>query len=69
MILLSRAVSGHTLDDFKGLNQRSLWYAVVMLMLMFSMAGAPPMVGFVLSVLSAVIDAGYLWLAAAVLFR
>jgi NADH-quinone oxidoreductase subunit N len=72
ILLLSRAgFEADNLDDFKGLNQRSPWYAAVMLMLMFSMAGAPPMVGFYakLSVLSAVIDAGYLWLAVvAVLF-
>ena len=42
-----------------------------MLLLMLSMAGVPPVVGFYakLSVLWAVIDAGYLWLAVvAVLF-
>ena len=72
ILLLSRAgFEADNLEDFKGLNERSPWYAAVMLMLMFSMAGAPPMVGFYakLSVLSAVIDAGYLWLAVvAVLF-
>jgi NADH-quinone oxidoreductase subunit N len=72
ILLLSRAgFEADNLDDFKGLNQRSPWYAAVMLMLMFSMAGVPPMVGFYakLSVLWAVIDAGYVWLAVvAVLF-
>ena len=72
ILLLSRAgFEADNLDDFKGLNQRSPWYAAVMLMLMLSMAGAPPMVGFYakLSVLWAVIDAGYVWLAViAVLF-
>ena len=72
MILLSRAgFEADNLDDFKGLNARSPWYAFIMLLLMFSMAGVPPMVGFYakLSVLWAVIDAGYLWLAVvAVLF-
>jgi NADH-quinone oxidoreductase subunit N len=66
ILLLSRGgFEAENLDDFKGLNQRSPWYAFVMLMLMFSMAGVPPAVGFYakLSVLSAVIDAGYLWLA------
>lgn len=53
------------LDDFKGLNRRSPWHAFVMLLLMFSMAGVPPTVGFYakLSVLQAVVDAGQLWLA------
>jgi NADH-quinone oxidoreductase subunit N len=72
ILLLSRAgFEADTLDDFKGLNQRSPWYAAVMAVLMLSLAGLPPMVGFYakLSVLSAVIDAGYLWLAVvAVLF-
>ena len=72
ILLLSRAgFEAENLDDFRGLNQRSPWYAFVMLLLMFSMAGVPPAVGFYakLSVLSAVIEAGYLWLAVvAVLF-
>jgi NADH-quinone oxidoreductase subunit N len=72
ILLLSRAgFEADNLDDFKGLNQRSPWYAGVMALVMFSMAGVPPMAGFYakLSVLSAVVDAGYLWLAVlAVLF-
>lgn len=66
--------NGHeaeTLDDFKGLNQRQPWLAALMGMLMFSMAGIPPFVGFYakLSVLQALIGAGWLWLALiAVLF-
>jgi NADH-quinone oxidoreductase subunit N len=72
ILLLSRAgFEAENLDDFKGLNQRSPWYAFLMLLLMFSMAGVPPTVGFYakLSVLQAVISAGYLWLAVvAVLF-
>ncbi len=66
ILLLARAgFEADNLDDFRGLNQRSPWYAGVMLALMLSMAGLPPMVGFYakLSVLSAVIDAGYVWLA------
>ena len=72
ILLLSRAgFEAENLDDFKGLNQRSPWYAFLMLLLMFSMAGVPPTVGFYakLAVLQAVISAGYLWLAVvAVLF-
>jgi len=59
------------LDDFKGLNQRYPWLAALMAMLMFSMAGLPPFVGFYakLSVLQALVGAGWLWLAVvAVLF-
>jgi NADH-quinone oxidoreductase subunit N len=71
MLLSRRGFEAENLDDFKGLNQRSPWYAFLMLLLMFSMAGVPPTVGFYakLSVLQAVVNAGYLWLAvAAVLF-
>jgi NADH-quinone oxidoreductase subunit N len=72
IMLLSRSgFEAENLEDFKGLNQRSPWYAFLMLLLMFSMAGVPPTVGFYakLSVLQAVVNAGYLWLAvAAVLF-
>jgi NADH-quinone oxidoreductase subunit N len=53
------------IDDFKGLNQRNPWYAGVMAIAMFSLAGVPPLFGFFakLMVLKAVIDAGSLWLA------
>ncbi|MGE5523708.1 MAG: NADH-quinone oxidoreductase subunit NuoN [Rhodospirillaceae bacterium] len=66
ILLLSRAgFEAENIDDFKGLNQRSPWYAFMMLLLMFSMTGIPPTVGFYakVAVLQAVLDAGYLWLA------
>jgi NADH-quinone oxidoreductase subunit N len=65
ILLLSRAgFEADTLDDFKGLNQKSKWYAFAMLILMFSLAGIPPTVGFFskLFVLQAALDAGYTWL-------
>jgi NADH-quinone oxidoreductase subunit N len=65
ILLLSRAgFEAENLDDFRGLNQRSKWYAFVMLVLMFSLAGIPPTIGFFakLAVLQAVLDAGYTWL-------
>jgi len=72
ILLLSRqGFEAENLEDFKGLNQRNPWYAFLMLLLMFSMAGVPPTVGFYakLSVLQAVINAGFVWLAVvAVLF-
>ena len=67
VILLSRrGFEAERLEDFKGLNARSPWFALVMLMIMFSMAGVPPFVGFYakLVVLQAVLDAGLVWLAA-----
>ena len=66
ILLLSRSgFEAEDLEDFKGLNSRDPWYAFLMLLLMFSMAGIPPTVGFYakLTVLQAVIDAGFVWLA------
>lgn len=66
ILLLARTgYEAENLNDFKGLNQRSPWFAFMMLIFMFSMAGVPPTVGFwaKLSVLSAVIDVNMLWLA------
>jgi NADH-quinone oxidoreductase subunit N len=66
IILLSRrGYDAELLSDFKGLNARSPWFALMMLFLMFSMAGVPPFVGFLskLYVISAVLDIGGTWLA------
>lgn len=72
IILLSRAgFEADTLDDFKGLNTSHPWAAFMMLILMFSMAGVPPLVGFhaKLAVLRSVVHVDMTWLAvAAVLF-
>jgi NADH-quinone oxidoreductase subunit N len=72
ILLLSReGFEAENLEDFKGLNQRNPWYAFVMLMLMFSMTGIPPTVGFwaKLFVLQAALATGYVWLVVtAVLF-
>ncbi len=68
ILLLSRAgFEADQLEDFKGLNRRSPWYAFLMLLVMVSMAGIPPTVGFYakLSVLQAALQAGYLWLVVA----
>jgi NADH:ubiquinone oxidoreductase subunit 4 (subunit M) len=47
ILLLARGgVESDELDDFKGLNKRSPWFAAVMMMMMFSMAGVPFFVGF-----------------------
>jgi NADH-quinone oxidoreductase subunit N len=70
-LLSRRGFEAEGLDDYRGLNQRSPWLAFLMLLVMFSMAGVPPTAGFMakLLVIQAVIDAGFLWLAAvAVLF-
>jgi NADH-quinone oxidoreductase subunit N len=68
LLFLSRAgFDCENLDDLKGLSKTSPWYAFVMLILMFSLAGIPPTAGFYakLAVLSAAVTAGYLWLAVA----
>jgi NADH-quinone oxidoreductase subunit N len=65
VLLLSRAgFEAENLDDFKGLNRKSKWYAFLMLIIVFSLAGIPPAVGFFakLAVLQAALEAGYLWL-------
>ncbi len=71
IILLSRAgFEADQLDDFKGMNERSPWFAFMMLILMLSMAGVPPTVGFYakLSVLQAVIHVDIVWLAIVAVF-
>ena len=69
IMLLSRA--GHEaerIDDFRGLAKRSPWFAGVMAVFMFSLAGIPPTVGFYakLAVLQSLVTTnvgGYIWLA------
>ena len=67
VLLMSRAgFEADSLDDYKGLNQRSPWFALMMMFIMFSMAGVPPFIGFwaKLSVLQAIISVDLVWLAA-----
>ncbi len=66
IVLMSR--SGYDVElltDFNGLNARSPWFALMMMFLMFSMAGVPPFIGFFakLNVISAVLAAGFPGLA------
>lgn len=71
IILLTRkGFEADELNDFKGLNQRSPWFAFIMLILIFSMAGVPPTVGFwaKLAVLKAVVNIDMLWLALVAVF-
>ena len=66
ILLLSRSgFEADRLEDFKGLNARSPWWAFVMLLVMFSLAGMPPTVGFYakLLVLQSAVKAGFLWVA------
>ncbi len=71
VLLLSReGFEAEDLDDYKGLHERSPWFAAMMLLVMFSMAGVPPMVGFFakLVVLQAVVGIDMVWLAAVGVF-
>ena len=66
IIVLSRqGFEAERLEDFKGLNQRSPWFAFMMLLIILSMAGVPPLVGFYAKfvVLAALVDVGFIWLA------
>ena len=67
IILLSRAgVEIENVDDLKGLNKRSPWLAFMLMIVMLSMAGIPPAVGFFtkLLVLKALVDVNMTWVAA-----
>src|SRR3990167_585725 len=64
--LLSRTdFDANELSDFAGLSQTQPWLAFMMLLMMFSLAGIPPLVGFMakLGILEALISAHSVWLA------
>ena len=66
ILLLSRTgFEADQLDDLKGLNRRNPWYAFIVMLIMFSLAGVPLTIGFFakLTVIEAVIGVGYYWLA------
>jgi NADH-quinone oxidoreductase subunit N len=68
MLLSRQGFEAEEINDLKGLNQRSPWYAAVMAIFMFSLAGIPPTVGFYakLAVLQALVSTNvdlYIWLA------
>lgn len=65
-LLSTHGIELDQLNDYRGLNARSPWLAFIMLLLMFSMAGVPPTVGFFakLGLLEALVEAHYVWLAA-----
>jgi len=70
MLLARKGFEAENLDDFRGLNQRSPWFAFLMLVLMLSMAGVPPTVGFwaKLAVLKMAVQADMVWLALVAVF-
>lgn len=68
-IMSSGGIDLEKLEDYRGLNARNPWLAFLMLLLLFSMAGVPPTVGFFakLGLLEALVQANYVWLAVAAL--
>src|SRR5450830_239585 len=71
MLLARNGFEAEELADFKGLGKRSPVFALVMTAFMFSLAGVPPLMGFMAkySVLASVLATGQIWLTiAAVLF-
>jgi NADH-quinone oxidoreductase subunit N len=64
MLLARGGFEAEEISDFKGLSQRSPWFALVMSLLLFSLAGVPPMMGFAakFSVLNSVLRTGQIWL-------
>lgn len=69
-ILSRKGFDAENLEDLKGLNDRDSWYAAMMAIMMFSMAGVPPTVGFMakLLVLEAVVRVDLVWLALVAVF-
>jgi NADH-quinone oxidoreductase subunit N len=65
-ILSRKGFELEKIDDFKGLNNRNPWLALMMLLIMFSMAGVPPSVGFFakVGVLESLVRADIVWLPA-----
>jgi NADH-quinone oxidoreductase subunit N len=65
LILNREGFEAENISDLTGLNNKSPWYAAMLAIALFSMAGVPPTVGFYakLSVLQAVIDIDLVWLA------
>ena len=66
-VLSGKGADIEDIADLKGLNQRHPWYAALMLLFMFSMAGVPPTFGFYakLLVVQSVVEADMIWLAIA----
>ncbi len=70
MLMSRKGFEADNITDLTGLNQRSPWFAFIMMVLMLSMAGVPPTVGFwaKLAVLTAVVDVDLVWMAIIAVF-
>lgn len=66
IVILSRTgFEMEDIDDFKGLNAKNPWLAFLMMIIMFSLAGIPPIVGFMakVGVIEALLEVNMVWLA------
>ncbi len=65
MLLSDKDIECQNISDLAGLNQKNAWYAFLMLLAMFSMAGIPPLMGFYakLAVIKALLSSGYVWVS------
>lgn len=65
MLLSTKDIECQNISDLAGLNQKNAWYAFLMLLAMFSMAGIPPLMGFYakLAVIKALLSGGYVWVS------
>jgi NADH-quinone oxidoreductase subunit N len=65
VVMSSRGFEADRIEDYRGLNARDPWMALLVLFVMASLAGLPPFLGFwaKLAVLRAALDGGMLWLA------
>ena len=65
IVLCRRGFEAENLSDFKGLNARSPWSAVLMMFMMLSLTGIPPFIGFFgkLNAIDAVLSSGHTGLA------
>ena len=71
IVLNRKGFEAEEISDLAGLNDSNPWYAALLAIALFSMAGVPPTVGFYakLSVLQSIIQVDIIWLAiVAVLF-
>ncbi len=66
VVVASEALGGDRLDDYRGLSKRSPLLAAALFAGLLSLAGVPPLAGFVgkLLVLLRTVESGRLWLAA-----
>ncbi|MDC0407308.1 NADH-quinone oxidoreductase subunit NuoN [Candidatus Thioglobus sp.] len=65
ILLNKKGFEADQISDFKGLSKHSPWFALMMLVVMLSMAGVPPFIGFYAKffILQQVISAGFVTLA------